>query len=149
LTAKVEVSGLPEPCERRAACTVLVMSDIIGCGLDEYGDIRFDDEKARLDNLAIELRNDPGAKGHIVGYGGRRARVGEARRRIERAKNYLVGSRKIAPERIVTMDGGYRENLTVELWVLPAEAGPLPVAPTVDPSEVTIIGTRPKRRPKR
>lgn len=117
--------------------------------IDEYGNIRFGDEKARLDNMAIELRNDPEAKGYIVGYGGRRARVGEARRRIERARNYLVAAWKFAPERIVTIDGGHREYLTVELYVFPADSDPPLAGPTVDPSEVTIIRTGPKRRPKR
>lgn len=42
--------------------------------LDEYGNIPFEDEKPRLENMAIELRNDPAAKGYIIGYAGRRAR---------------------------------------------------------------------------
>ena len=118
--------------------------------IDEYGNIKFSDEKARLENMAVEMRNDPATKGYIIGYGGRRARVGEARRRIERAKSYLVASLKIAPERINLIDGGHRENLTVELWVIPDYATFAPSAsPTVDPHEVTIIRTRPKRRPKR
>lgn len=117
--------------------------------IDEYGNIKFGDEKARLENMAIEMRNDPATKGYLVGYGGRRARVGEARRRIERAKNHLVAFSKIAPERIETIDGGYRENLTVELWVIPAEADAPIAAPTVDPSEVEFIRIKPKRRPRR
>ena len=28
---------------------------------DEYGNIRFNDEKARLDNYAIQLQNEPGS----------------------------------------------------------------------------------------
>ena len=38
--------------------------------IDEYGNIRFNDEKARLDNFAIELQNDPTAQGYLVCYGG-------------------------------------------------------------------------------
>lgn len=117
--------------------------------IDEYGNIPFGDEKARLDNLDIELRGDPAAKGYIVGYGGRRARVGEARRRVERAKRYLVAARKIDPARLRTIDGGYRENLTVELYVFPADARPPDVSPTVDPEEVIFVRTKPGRRPKR
>jgi hypothetical protein len=41
--------------------------------IDEYGNIRFNDEKARLDNYAIELQNDPTAQGYLICYGGRRA----------------------------------------------------------------------------
>ena len=31
---------------------------------DEYGNIKFNDEKARLDNYAIQLQNEPGAQGY-------------------------------------------------------------------------------------
>ncbi len=30
---------------------------------DEYGNIKFNDEKARLDNYAIQLQNQPGVSG--------------------------------------------------------------------------------------
>ena len=84
VTATVEVGGLPGACERTASCTTLVLPEIIGCGLDEYGDIKFDDEKARLDNFAIELQNDPTSQGYLTCYGGRRGYAGEAVRRCAR-----------------------------------------------------------------
>jgi len=42
------------------------------------------------------------------------------------------------------VDGGYREELTVELWVVPSGANPPSASPTVDPSEV-----KPARAPRR
>jgi hypothetical protein len=139
LTATVEVVGLPEGCERKASCTTGVPGEIIGCGLDEYGNIKFDDEKARLDNFAIELHNDPTAQGLLTCYGGRTGYEGEAVRRCERAKGYVSGVRGIAPERLVTVDGGFREELTVKLVIVPAGAKPPAPSPTVDPREVVII----------
>ncbi|MBV8857759.1 MAG: hypothetical protein JOZ02_12560, partial [Acidobacteria bacterium] len=50
----------------------------------------------------------------------------------------------ITADRIVTVDGGYREELTVELWVVPSGATPPAASPTVDPSEV-----KPARAPRR
>src|ERR1051325_8664958 len=41
---------------------------------DEFGDIKCEDEMARLDNFAVTLQNEPSAKGLIVIYGGRRFR---------------------------------------------------------------------------
>ena len=145
LTATVEVGGLPEPCAESAACSV----SIFRCRLykiDEYGNIRFNDEKARLDNFAIELQNDPTAVGYLVGYGGRRSHRGEASKRLERAKRYLVAVRAVPAERLVTIDGGYREELTVELHVKPKGAQPPMPVPTVDPNEVIFIEPAPKRR---
>ncbi|MFN2415665.1 MAG: hypothetical protein ABR603_11010 [Pyrinomonadaceae bacterium] len=117
-------------------------------GIDEYGNIPFEDEKARLDNFAIELQNDPTAKDHVTCYGGRVGRAGAARRRCERAKRYLVGHRRIPAAQIVAVDGGYREDLTVTLWIVPEGATPVQPTPTVDPREVRFVRGRAKRRPR-
>ena len=116
--------------------------------IDEYGDIPFEDEKARLDNFAIEVQNNPTWKGQITCYGGRVGREGEARRRCSRAKGYLSGYRHIPAEQIVTVDGGYREELTVVLWVVPPGAAQPQPSPTVDASEVRFVRGKAKRRPR-
>ena len=118
--------------------------------IDEYGNIRWSDERMRLDNFAIELHNTPAATGYIVCYGGRRGRTGEARRRCDRAVKYAGGLfRGTDAARLVTLDGGYREDLTVELWVLPSGSTPPQPSPTVDPGEVRFIKAAPKRRARR
>jgi len=114
---------------------------------DTYGRIARNDEKARLDNFAIQLQNDPGAQGYIIAYGGRRGPAGEAQTRADFAKNYLVNSRGIDPGRIVTVDGGFREEATTELWLVPSGATPPTASPNVDASEVQT--TRPPRRAPR
>ncbi|HEX8119510.1 MAG TPA: hypothetical protein VF521_19700 [Pyrinomonadaceae bacterium] len=116
--------------------------------IDEYGDVPFDDEKARLDNFAIEVQNDPTAVGHLTCYGGRVERKGEAQRRCARAKNYLVNYRGISADRIVTVDGGYREELTVVLWVVPPGASAPQPSPTVDAGEVRFVRGKPRRGPR-
>ena len=114
--------------------------------IDEYGDIRFDDEKARLDNVAIELQNDPRARLHLICYGGRVGREAEAVRRCRRAANYVSVHRGFEASRIVTLDGGYREDLTVEVWIIPPGMTPPPPSPTVDPGEVRFVKGKVKRR---
>jgi hypothetical protein len=150
VTATVVVGGLAAGCLREASCTTAVIQEVSGCGFDEYGNIAFDDEKARLDNFAIELQNDPTAEGYLTCYGGRRGYEGEALRRCERAKGYVANVRGIEAARIVTVDGGFREDLTVRLNIIPAGATPPPPSPTVDPSEVVIIKGAParKKRPR-
>ncbi|HWS87240.1 MAG TPA: hypothetical protein VN282_09765 [Pyrinomonadaceae bacterium] len=149
VTATVDVGGLPESCANSASCTSGIPLVIFHDKVDEYGDINFEDEKARLDNYAIELQNDPEFVGYIVAYGGRRSRRGEALRRAERAKRYITGVRGVAPARVVTIDGGYREELTVELKLRHKSRRPPEPAPTVDPSEVQFIRAVPKRRARR
>jgi hypothetical protein len=147
VTATVDVAGLPAACARKSSCTTAVLK-IIGCGFDEYGNIRFEDEKARLDIFAVELQNDPTASGYILCYGGRVGREGEARVRCDRAKKYISEVRGIAADHIVTVDGGFREDLTVRLVVVPKGATAPEPSPTVDPSEVTILKPKAARKPR-
>ena len=102
-----------------------------------------------MDNYAIELQNDPTATGQIICYGGRKGRTGEAQRRCDRAKDYLVNTRGISADRIQTVDGGYKEDLTVELWIVPSGATAPQASPTVDPSEVQASPAPRPRRPRR
>jgi hypothetical protein len=150
LTATVKVGGFPPECRVRASCTteMYVIRDYFP--VDEYGNLSYADEKARLDNYAITLQSGAEFDGYIICYGGRRGRRGEAWSRCARAKNYLVTRHKIPAERVVTVDGGYREELTVMLWPLPHGVQFTP-DPTVDPSEVEFISEpkRPKSRKPR
>lgn len=144
VVATVEVGGYDRSCPMTASCTTGVIVDPLPRKIDEYGDIAVGDEKRRLDDLTDELRNDPAAQVYLICYGGRRSRADEARRRCDRAKNFLVISRGIDAPRVETVDGGYREKTTVELWVVPAGSIGLPLAsPTVDPKDV-----RPPRKPR-
>ena len=149
VTATVEVGGLDRSCSATASCTTPVVRPREPHPIDYYGNIRFNDEKARLDNYAIELQNSLNFNGYIDCYGGRVGRRGEARARCERAKRYLTGHRGIAPDRIVLIDGGFRESLNVGLWILPPGTKFTPV-PTVDPAEVRFTdapGTTKRKRP--
>ena len=121
VTASVDVGGYPPTCATTAPCSTQVRTvvPLTPTRFDEYGDIRFNDEKARLDNYAIQLQNDPGAEGYIIAYG---TCAGQGQERADRAKNYLVNTRGIEAGRIITIDGGCRADLSVELWIRPTGA---------------------------
>lgn len=146
--ATVEVRGLPSRCSKTASCSTAVIRDPVPQKIDEYGGIRFTDEKARLDRIAVEMRKNPDAQGYILSYAGRRARVGEAQWRAERAKRYLVRKWGFDPRRIVTIDGGHKERHAVELYIVPIGVIPPTVSPTVEPNEVEIRGSQRKRTVK-
>jgi hypothetical protein len=129
VTATVEVGGLAASCGRTASATTSVVAppEAPKCTkLDEYGNIKFNDEKARLDALASALQSDPGAQAYIIGYG---SCEGEGLARANRAKDYLVNTRQIDAGRITTVDGGCRAELWVQLYVCPTGA-PAPTAST-------------------
>jgi len=133
VTATVEVGGLAPSCSRTASCSTQVRPGPTPPRLfDEYGDIRFNDEKARLDNYAIELQNAPGSTGTIMVFGNC---AGAGQARGDRAKDYLVNTRGIDASRLTVVDGGCREELVVELWIVPtgAAAPTSAKSATVDP----------------
>ena len=115
---------------------------------DEFGRIRLSDEHARLDNFAIQLTQTKETVGYIVVYASRKAMVREAQTRANRARNYLINVRKIDPQRVKAIDGGHKEEFQVDLWIIPANSQPPSLDPTVDPSQVEIIGAK-KRTPKK
>jgi hypothetical protein len=120
VTATVDVGGLDPACARTASCSTSVKPPKpVAVKFDEYGNIRFNDEKARLDNFAIQLQNQPNAQGYYIVYG---SCAGEGQARADRAKNYLVNNRGIDASRIVIVDGGCRSDLGVELWIVPSGA---------------------------
>lgn len=115
---------------------------------DEFGNLSAKDENARLDNFAIQLEHMSDTVGYIIVYAGRRAGVGEAYTRSKRAKDYLEGHRAMMG-RVVAIDGGYREDFTMELFIGLREEGPPTASPTVDSSEVQIINDQAKPRKRR
>ncbi len=106
----------------------------------------FDDQKARLDNLAVELQNDPSTTSYIISYGGRTSRIGQADRLSARARDYMVTQRGIDPSRIVVLNGGFREEDCVELWVVPSGAKAPQPTPTVQAGDVRPPKETPRRR---
>jgi hypothetical protein len=145
----VELGGVAPICTRTASCSTQIRLPPANCRkFDTYGNIKFNDEKARLDNYAIQLQNEPGSTGYIIAYG---SCTGEGQARADRAKDYLVNTRGIDASRIMTIDGGCRSELMVELWICPQGAA----APTADTSgavdpcpECKIKRPRPRPRPR-
>jgi hypothetical protein len=125
VTATVELGGLAAACTKTASCSTAVKpppQPTLCNKFDEYGNIKFNDEKARLDNYAVQLQNQAGSTAYIIGYG---TCEGEGLARANRAKDYLVNTRGIDAGRITTVDGGCRAELLVQLYIcLPGQTPP-------------------------
>ena len=109
---------------------------IIAREFDECNGCTVDDQKARLDNLAVELQNDPSSSAYIIAYGGRSGPISQVERLIARTKDYLITQRGIDESRLVTVNGGFRETDSVELWIVPSGAKPPQPTPTVQVGDV-------------
>jgi hypothetical protein len=124
VNARLSVGGFNLDCS--AQCTTQIPYNPEPRKFDEFGDIARDDEKARLDNFAIQLQQEPEAQGYIFVYTGtgRRVRADYAQRRTARIRDYLLNSRGLDARRIVIMEGPPRAEPTVELWISPPGATP-------------------------
>lgn len=127
VTATLSMGGYNLECS--ATCTVQFPVPVECRKFDEFPAIAYNDEKARLDNYTIEMQNDPTSTAYVIVYPGQRGRANEVQRHTTRIVDYLVNSRGISAQRIVTLVGPARPDLMVELWLCPQGARPPRSAP--------------------
>ena len=127
VTATLQMGGYTLDCS--ASCSVQFPVPVECRKFDEYPSIAYNDEKARLDNYAIELQNDPTATAYVIVYPGQTGKSGDLQKHTKRAVDYLVNSRGINANRIVTLVGPTRSELAVELWLCPQGAKPPNLVP--------------------
>ena len=113
---------------------------------DAFGDIRFIDAQARLDNFAFQVSNmtepDRNWRGYIIVYAGRRSYAGEAQFKAACYKNYLVRVRKMDPRSLFAVDGGFRDQFEVDLYIGRGDEYPPMLEPTVSPQKAQVINRR-------
>jgi hypothetical protein len=102
---------------------------------DEYTELSKEKEAARLKGFADQLQNDKVTQAYVLVYGGRHSKRADAITHADRVKKYLITECGIEGSRIITMDGGYKETLTVDLYISHG-GGPPMKFPTLCPSEV-------------
>src|SRR5215813_14258675 len=123
IKASLSMGGYTPDCA--ASCAIAIpLPEVKKRKFDEHPSIARNDEKARLDNFAVELQSDPTATGYIIVYAGRSGKQGDVQRHMTRQVDYLVNSRGIDARRIVTLTGRTRDELMVELWLVPQGAKP-------------------------
>jgi len=115
--------------ECSATCTVNFPVPVECKKFDEFPNIARNDEKARLDNYAISLQNDPTSTAYVIVYPGQRGRPNEVQQHTTRIVDYLVNSRGINGTRVITLVGPPRDVLLVELWLCPQGAKPPGMTP--------------------
>lgn len=108
--------------------------------------------KKRLDNFAAELKKQPEAKGFIVFYGGRYypilksnnklknslPRANEAKSRTMQFESYLLTAKAIPTARLYLVDGGFREDYEVELWIVSPKAKLPEPKPSIKTEDIKI-----------
>jgi hypothetical protein len=105
-----------------------------------YYDVSPKQERIILEIFAEKLeRHPPQSKVYIIGYADQCAVVNEALTRANHAKNILVNKLGVPEQRVTTIDGGHRDDVRIQLYIVPP-GKPKPLAvPTIHPKNVRII----------
>src|SRR6266513_1169512 len=108
-------------CRQRAMASTSIVPrkpPVVECKpFDQFQSVAFDDDKARFDNLAIELQSAPDAQAFIIIYAGRNSRTGQADLLARRTMDYLVNQRGVDARRITITNGGYRDTDFIEITI--------------------------------
>ncbi len=83
----------------------------------DFPNLPFRLEMKRLDEAALELKNDPEAVVDLVAFSAKLTDRRLALKRLAKSRSYLIKSHKIASSRITTVYAGCREGLIMQIFV--------------------------------
>ncbi len=97
-------------------------------------------ESVYIDMLANELRANIKSRGVVIVYCGKKCQFGEVNAHL-RGLGLSFKGKGIDKELISTLNGGYKEKLTIEYWYVPEGACLIPIpTPTVAVEDVQFKG---------
>ena len=85
--------------------------------LDEFGDLDREDVRQRMQQFALTLKTERSSDATVTVYGGLSSSVNDVIR-MANWPLYVLLEAGIARERILLVNGGYREEPLTELWVV-------------------------------
>ena len=107
-----------------------------------------EDLQLRLDAFVVHLQNEPKARGYLFVYEGKYSQYVYDRKGNSKVKTYLptfaeanlrtqvifnhFKFRGFPIDRILLISGGYREEHSIEFWIVPNGAKPPKPSPTLD-----------------
>lgn len=114
--------------------------------LDEFSSYTCEEMLYFLDIFGAKVFEAENSKGFIIVYEGKYSRFvpgnnngrakflpkfGESAFRTREMRNYLINFRSFPKEKFLFVSGGFRENHTVELWIVPNGTTPPKASPTI------------------
>lgn len=102
-------------------------------------DLPWPEKVERLKIVTFEIQGDPSQRAFMFVYAGKRSVKGEAGRILDEYREHLrkkLSKREF--ERIVFIDGGFREIGTTEIYLAPIGADPPKPSPTLKRCEVEV-----------
>lgn len=121
VTATVDIGGLCDICDRTRSDTAGIAPAVVAPEarkVDEFNVLQNDDVKNRVDNLYIELNNNPNSQGYIINYGTDKE-IAKREKQIRDA----IAFRKYDASRITMVRGGDQgTGIRTVFWIVPAGA---------------------------
>jgi hypothetical protein len=114
--------------------------------IDSFNYSNSEDASARIDLFRNELERSPQNAGLVIVYGGQKSKRGEIEAHLRGIKKAFA-LKRIDHNRSPVRNGGYREKLTVEFWIIPIGANSPEPTPTVEVKKVRFKGVSPKSIP--
>lgn len=98
----------------------------------------FEQDKPRLNRFAEEMKVNSSADAYIIAFAGLVSYKNEAKIRLNCIRKYLITTHGISPSRLKLIDGGYRVEKSVKLFLVnPGEPKP-PAFPTLNREAVRM-----------
>lgn len=110
---------------------------------DDSGGLSFEQDKPRLDRFAENIKKNESAEAYIIAYGGLVSYKNEAKIRLRCIQDYLKTAHGISRSRLKLINGGYRPEVTVELFLVKVE-DPKPAAYAIVNREAVQMLKAPK-----
>ncbi len=111
--------------------------------VDEFGSLSDEEMAARVDSSISSA--SPTDHFYVVAYAGRTNVRGYASATLRQIRTRALKS-GIPAERLVTMDGGFREEAAFELWIVPLGSEAPKPTPTVNPRDIVFARPTPPER---
>lgn len=147
IKVKVKLAGGPPELQKEMSCVLKIDPQCQAPALFEnFGDIPWQAEQKILNRLGEHLTTgSPQSVAFLVVYAGQGSCVREARWRANRAKEYLLGRYKIGADRVIAIDGGFRDMVSVDLFIATKDScGPFP-NPNLLGSKANVFGSCAKK----
>lgn len=130
--------------------------------VDEFGDLCCENLLAHGDSIYNELQHNTDSKIYLLFYEGKHSivaynkktkkyerqsvnpKVGEGLNRTRIMALYLTKGRKIPKNKVIVVNGGYRENYEVEIWLVPKVAEPPKLTPTLTNKDIKFRKGKPR-----
>lgn len=124
-----DVSYVPSIKDNNLRCAGFPLTDGGVTAYAPYYEFNYetlDDITSRIGEFGLRLRNSPDYTGYVIVYAAQNRKVPGVEGFANTARNYLINDLDTDPKTIQAINGGYREQPTVELFLIPSK-WPAPV----------------------